>query len=668
MTEEVYQKSRRKIHALGLGLAFCLLYWGIEALRDVFVFQKGSFAERLIAPDFMSFWMRMLTVCIILLFSIYVRSLLMKREKAETALNDEHRALEKQRHINRALNAMVKAGRALSASRDEDELLDTVCNLIVDEGKYQFAWVAYIEENEEGQRLVHPRMKAGTDSSHLKMLNFMWLDMKKNGNPITRAVKTMKPCVVRNIRSQFDSSPLSLSGSRSGFSSSISIPLSYDNKILGVLNVYTRGNEGFDPAEEEWLQTLANDLAFGISMVRMRGTYEKMVFDNERIQMELFEVQKEETANEIVRKARHHFNNLMTMIVGSAELALSELDETHQVYRDLKEIKSASETAIKINEKLAPFLRKQPLVFTFMDINDVITDLDAFLRCIFENQVDVSIFTEETRETICGDRESMDYMLVHLCMSMVRVMPGCRQLELRTQLYHPVQHNEQVLEFPADQYVQIRMEAVGQENPSEEEREEPYRMSRSEIEKYLGIRLIRSQLEKHQAWISIESPDPYRLVLDIHFPQLDPPQESTGSGDTLYPFDQGKGERILIIEDEDSIREFAKRVLDRGGYQVYSASSANEARVLFQKENGDFQMVLSDVVLPDANGFELVEQMLNQKPTMRVLFSSGYASHEFYWPAIQKRGFRFLSKPYDYDQLLRTVREVLCDMTRGDIR
>lgn len=122
---------------------------------------------------------------------------------------------------------------------------------------------------------------------------------------------------------------------------------------------------------------------------------------------------------------------------------------------------------------------------------------------------------------------------------------------------------------------------------------------------------------------------------------------------------QGKGERILLVEDEEEVREFVAGALAENGYFVWRAASAKEALNLFERERGAFDLLFSDLVLPDRTALQLVDQLLPRHPELRVLLGSGYTDWESQGPALCERGFRFIQKPYLLSDLLRILREVI---------
>ncbi|MDP2690054.1 MAG: response regulator [Deltaproteobacteria bacterium] len=122
---------------------------------------------------------------------------------------------------------------------------------------------------------------------------------------------------------------------------------------------------------------------------------------------------------------------------------------------------------------------------------------------------------------------------------------------------------------------------------------------------------------------------------------------------------QGRGERILVVEDEVMLSKSVSLVLSKNGYTVFAARDAEEVNRIFEKEQGNFQIVFSDVVLKGKSGVDIVDELLAVKPGLKVLFASGYMDIDSQWPYINEKGFRFLQKPYDIPELLRYIRKCL---------
>lgn len=211
-------------------------------------------------------------------------------------------------------------------------------------------------------------------------------------------------------------------------------------------------------------------------------------------------------------------------------------------------------------------------------------------------------------------------------------------------------------------FVRLSVEdtGVGMDQDTMEHIFEPF-FSAKEVGKGtgLGLSVVYGIVQEHRGWINVYS-EPgrgttFRIYLPASSVRSEEEIEETISLEAL----QGEGERILLVEDEEPVRVFARRVLRENGYEVVEASGVQEALEVFEREQGRVDLVFSDVVLPDQTGLQLVDQLLSRNPELRVLMSSGYTDGKSEWPVIRERGFRFVQKPYAVVDLLRAVREVI---------
>jgi len=148
-------------------------------------------------------------------------------------------------------------------------------------------------------------------------------------------------------------------------------------------------------------------------------------------------------------------------------------------------------------------------------------------------------------------------------------------------------------------------------------------------------------------------------ALPVEMVAQDQPADSEGAP-------AGHGERILVVEDEVEIRELVSTVLSENGYAVSAAESANEALIVFQKTNGEIDILFSDVVLPGEDGIKLADRLASLKPSLPVLLTSGYMDEEKEWVITCEKGFRFLHKPFSIAEMLRTVRSMLDEKQAGE--
>jgi len=175
----------------------------------------------------------------------------------------------------------------------------------------------------------------------------------------------------------------------------------------------------------------------------------------------------------------------------------------------------------------------------------------------------------------------------------------------------------------------------------------------------LGLAVVYGIVKEHDGWINVYSESGQGTIFRIYLPAFSGKPKDEVQETIVVEYPQGRGEQVLLVEDERDVRNFVVRVLKENGYEVWEAASAEEALEIFKKEQENFHLILSDVVLPGKSGIQLVDQLLTLKPGLRVLLSSGYSDHKLQWPVIQERKYRFLQKPFSVFELLKTMREVI---------
>jgi two-component system cell cycle sensor histidine kinase/response regulator CckA len=171
----------------------------------------------------------------------------------------------------------------------------------------------------------------------------------------------------------------------------------------------------------------------------------------------------------------------------------------------------------------------------------------------------------------------------------------------------------------------------------------------------LGLAVVYGIVSQHNGWIHVNSTPKKGSTFQVFLPGIEEkPDEWIEPKDQIETF-RGAGEKILLVEDEEKVREFTGRALQRCGYTVFSCDSAEEALSTFQTEKQQIDLVFTDVVLRDKNGIDMIEEMLIHKPDLHVLLSSGYMDQKSQWPIIRERGFPFLQKPYALSDLLKAT-------------
>ncbi len=675
--------------ACGIGV----LYWILESVRDVFVFGKGSLLIRVFAPDPMSFWMRILAVFIVLLFGLYAQSIFDASRQSEETLKETSTDLERQmdsrnveltnknklvrmlkhentrrhriegelRRVNRSLKTLSASNKALVRASNVSQLLESVCHVLIQVGGYSFVWVGLAETQGMGQ--IRPVHWSGRDSNDLKDVGF---DSDRNDIDFSvwnQIVKTGRPVVIKHPWNEGGKPAWSIEAYRRGYSSSIHLPLVDQESIIGLLNIYAGGKKMFDNEEIKLLQELSEDMAYGTGVLRSREARRLAEEERERIQEQLLQAQKMEAVGILAGGVAHDFNNLLTAILGCVDLAMMDVNKEDAIYRDLGEIQVAAQRAADLTSQLLLFSRKQPMQCSNINLNRMVKDLLKMMHRLIGE--DVKVVTDLTPElwTVFADRGTLEQVLMNLSVNARDAMPDGGMLTIHTEnVTITAADKERMPEAEEGRFVRLLMSDTGVGIPQEtlEHIFEPF-FSTKEVGKGtgLGLSVVYGIIKMYQGWIHVESQPGEGTQFEIYFPAGEGTEELGVSQSCDLDAIDGSGRRILVVEDEDKVREFALRGLSRSGYEVLCASDLKEAETIFTREKGAFHLVLSDVVLPDGSGLDLVEGLVQQRPDLGVLLSSGYTDYRSRWPVIQDRGYRFLEKPYTLCDLLYTIRDIM---------
>jgi PAS domain S-box-containing protein len=390
--------------------------------------------------------------------------------------------------------------------------------------------------------------------------------------------------------------------------------------------------------------------------------YKKAEEEKTKIKAQLIQAQKMEAVGILAGGIAHDFNNLLTAIQGCAEMIMLNIDETDPSYQDLMEIRASTARAADLTRQLLLFSRKHFMELKSLNLNDTIESLMKMLHRLIGEDVVIKTQLEQELWAVRADRGTMEQVIMNIAVNARDALPNGGQLFIKTEnipLENPSIYGLQ--EGRSGKYVRLSItdNGVGMDKETLRHCFEPF-FSTKEFGKGtgLGLSVVYGIVKQHKGWINVYSEPGQGTEFKIYLPTatVEPEGETVNS----YPLEQyqGTGERLLVVEDDHNLREFTMRALHNNGYIVFGVESAKESLEVFEREKGNFDLVFSDVVLPDKTGVELVEELLTRKPGLKVLFSSGYSDHKSQWPVIQKKGYRFLEKPYALADLLRVIHEL----------
>ena len=386
--------------------------------------------------------------------------------------------------------------------------------------------------------------------------------------------------------------------------------------------------------------------------------------EREKMQAQLIQAQKMESIGTLAGGVAHDFNNLLTTIQGYAQLAMMSLKESDSFYENFKEIQQASVRAANLTRQLLLFSRQQPMDLHSITLNETVDNLMKMLKRLIGEDITVQTDMDPNLWTNMADPGNMEQVIMNLVVNARDAMPEGKKITIKTENVDIDEGYCEIYKYAhPGKFVCLSVEdiGIGMDKEVIQHIFEPFFTTKGPGKGTgLGLSVVYGIVKQHEGWINVYSEPGRGSVFKVYLPASSVESKGEAKEEVISIQDcHGKGERILLVEDDDEIREFAKRVLFESGYVGFEAANAEEALNIFGKEKGDFHLVFSDVVLPVKSGLQLVEQLLSRTPELKVLLTSGYTDQKSQWPVIREKGYRFIQKPYGLTDLLRAVREVI---------
>ena len=405
-----------------------------------------------------------------------------------------------------------------------------------------------------------------------------------------------------------------------------------------------------------------------VSIARDHTEKKRAEEEKELMQAQLLQAQKMEAIGVLTGGVAHDFNNLITAISGCAELVMMEIDESNPIFRDMKHIQDSGRRAAELTRQLLLFSRKHPISLKPISLNTVIDHLNRMLHRLIGEDIVILTDLEADLWSIMADSSMMDQVIMNIVINARDVMPDGGQITIQTKnVVLDGSKIKRMAEAEEGRFVLLSISdtGTGMDQNTIQHVFEPFFSTKGPGRGTgLGLSVVYGIVKQHKGWIDVYSEIGHGTEFKIFLPMVPFKPEDASQKRVKECTGMGNGERVLLVEDERDVCNFAKRALERNGYRVFTAECVGEALDIFNKEAGEFHLVFSDVVLPDRSGVDLVEELLSIKPDLNVLMSSGYTDHKSRWPAIQEKGLPFLSKPYALNEMIDIVNQLV---TTGEV-
>jgi PAS domain S-box-containing protein len=384
--------------------------------------------------------------------------------------------------------------------------------------------------------------------------------------------------------------------------------------------------------------------------------------EKEKLQMQLLQAQKMESVGRLAGGVAHDFNNILGIIIGQAELASLRVDAGGPVHRGLQEILKASQRSADIVRQLLAFARKQTISPKVLDLNETVQGMIRMLRRLIGEDIKLCWVPGNNLWPVRMDATQINQILANLVVNSRDAIDGVGTITLETdnavfdevycQKFDGVVPGEYVLLAVTDT-------GSGMDPGIMENLFDPF-FTTKELGKGtgLGLATVYGIVKQNNGFIDVFSEPGQGTTFKIYIPRH--ASEETGGQEEEAPAGPLTGtETILMVEDEEELLEIFRVRLEGMGYQVMAARSPGEALSLVENHPGEIHLLLTDVVMPEMNGRELMEKLRFLRPAMRCVFMSGYTANVIAHRGVLDEGISFLQKPFSSTELAKKVREVL---------
>ena len=390
------------------------------------------------------------------------------------------------------------------------------------------------------------------------------------------------------------------------------------------------------------------------------------ITDHKRLEEQLRQSQKLEAVGQLAGGVAHDFNNLLMVIQAHNERLRGRLTPSDPAHQDTLEIDRAVARATSLTQQLLAFSRRQILQLKALDLNTVLTDVAEMLGRLIPANIELKIVPASSLRRVKADPGQMEQVILNLAVNARDAMPqgGRLTIETRNTELHETYAGSHG-QIPPGKYVVLTVSdtGIGMRSDVKAKIFEPFFTTKKPGKGTgLGLAIVYGVVKQTGGWISANSELGNGTAFDLYLPQVhvEDALEEPASKSEISPAFAARGtETILLVEDQDGIRDLVREFLQKNGYTVLHAVDGNEALQITDEYKHPIHLLLTDVVMPNVGGRELAHRLTEPRPQMKVLFMSGYPDHASWSSELADDTAAVLQKPFSLDTLARNIRSLL---------
>lgn len=416
--------------------------------------------------------------------------------------------------------------------------------------------------------------------------------------------------------------------------------------------------------EGTWQQV---DVSLSTTLIRVAGQSRVLVcLENitgrKQLQAQLLQAQKMEAIGQLAGGVAHDFNNILAATMMNLSLLKSAHTTSAEAQLLLRELERGAERAASLTRQLLLFGRRQMMQNQRLNLNDIVGQMLTLMRRVLGEQIDIRWVSGPEPMWVDGDAGMLEQIVMNLCVNardaLIRGGDITLTVERAVIAAGEARSHE---DARAGAYICLTVAdtGIGMDAATVRRVFEPF-FTTKEMGKGtgLGLATVYGMVKQHKGWIEVASTPGVGTTFRVVLPESPPPEPALS--DEVYATALGKGERILVVEDDDDVRELIATSLRANGYRVIEAVTGPEAVGLWEQHNGHIDLVFTDMVMPGGmTGLDVAERLRQFKPALKVIVSSGYSLDLTQPDGKSDSSIRFLPKPYQSAALTRLLRECL---------
>ena len=398
---------------------------------------------------------------------------------------------------------------------------------------------------------------------------------------------------------------------------------------------------------------------------RVVHCYAEDITERLNLEEQLRQSQKMESVGQLAAGVAHDFNNMLTIIQGHSSALLAKPSLPSEIADPVQAVFFAAERAARLTRQLLMFSRKNIMQLNPLDLREVVGNMNKMIERLISENITLEFQSPEKLPLVQGDAGMIEQVVMNLAVNARDAMPsgGTLAVSLATVSIDAI-FAETHPQARVGRFVRLRVSdtGCGMDAATLSHVFEPF-FTTKEIGKGtgLGLATVYGIVKQHEGWVEVSSEPGKGSTFDILFPAIKTTsaraKKEAAHGDAPVT---GGTETVLIVEDEDILREMAREILQSYGYKILEASSGREAFDVWNRHTDEIHILLTDMVMPEGiSGIQLAERLLTDRPDLKVIFTSGYTSNEVSPELMARAQALFLQKPYAHTDLARIVRDCL---------